>query len=87
MMLDQAGICASSGSACMSGSLDPSHVLTAMAFPADEARGALRLSLGRTTSDADVAAAIPRLVGAVERLRSGSAALTADALDALGMQA
>ena len=87
MTLDLEGLCCSTGSACTTGSLEPSHVLTAMAFPADEARGALRLSLGRTTSDADVAAAIPRLVGAVERLRSGSAALTADALDALGMQA
>ena len=55
--LDLAGLCCSTGSACTTGSTEPSHVLTAMGYPDDEARGALRLSLGRVTTDADVDAA------------------------------
>ena len=51
------GCACSTGTACTTGSTEPSHVLTAMGYPADEARGALRLSLGRTTTDADVEAA------------------------------
>jgi cysteine desulfurase len=54
LALDLAGIAASTGSACSSGSAEVSHVLAAMGYPADEARGALRLSLGRTTTDAEV---------------------------------
>ena len=50
--LDMAGICASSGSACTSGAQEPSHVLTAMGIPRRDAVGHLRLSLGRSTSDA-----------------------------------
>src|SRR5208282_6820167 len=46
MLLDQAGICASSGSACTTGSLDPSHVLTAMGLSAARARSSIRFSLG-----------------------------------------
>lgn len=63
--LDLHGICASSGSACSSGKVEPSHVLSAMGVPAARAAGALRLSLGRQTSDADVdhvLAVLPRLV-------------------------
>lgn len=56
--LDLEGVAVSTGSACTSGSGDASHVLTAMGYPDEEARGALRLSLGRTTSEADVDAAI-----------------------------
>ena len=52
--LDLEGVCCSTGSACTTGSTEPSHVLTAMGVPDEEARGALRLSLGRTTSDADI---------------------------------
>jgi cysteine desulfurase len=52
--LDLAGVAASTGSACVSGSNEVSHVLTAMGFPEEEARGALRLSLGRTTTQAEV---------------------------------
>jgi cysteine desulfurase len=66
--LDLAGIAISTGSACTSGSTEPSHVLAAIGYPADEARGALRLSLGRTTSEADVeaaAAAVPRAVAEI----------------------
>jgi cysteine desulfurase len=54
LALDLDGIAASTGSACSSGSTEISHVLAAMGYPADEARGALRLSLGRTTTDAEI---------------------------------
>ena len=54
LALDLEGIAASTGSACSSGSSEVSHVLTAMGYPADEARGALRISLGRTTTEAEV---------------------------------
>jgi cysteine desulfurase len=66
LALDLEGIAVSNGSACTSGSSDPSHVLTAMGYPADEARGAIRLSLGRATSDADIDEAV-RVVPAVLR--------------------
>jgi cysteine desulfurase len=75
--LDLEGICCSTGSACTTGSMEPSHVLTAMGFPDEEARGALRLSLGRTTTDADVERAAELIPGAVDRLRQGTAALSA----------
>ena len=52
--LDLQDIAASVGSACTTGSLEPSHVLTALGIPAELARGSLRLSLGRTTTDADI---------------------------------
>ena len=54
LALDLGGIAASTGSACSSGSDEVSHVLTAMGYPVEEARGALRLSLGRTTTDSDI---------------------------------
>ena len=66
LALDLEGIAVSNGSACTSGSTDPSHVLTAMGYPPDEARGAIRLSLGRTTTDADIDEAV-RIVPAVLR--------------------
>ncbi len=66
LALDLEGIAASTGSACSSGSRDVSHVLAAMGYPADEARGALRLSLGRTTTDAEIDEAA-RVVPAVLR--------------------
>jgi cysteine desulfurase len=55
--LDLAGLACSTGSACVSGSTDVSHVLTAMGYPEDEARGALRVSLGRTTTATEIDAA------------------------------
>lgn len=67
--LDQMGVAASSGSACTSGSLEPSHVLTAMGFPHEVAHGSLRLTLGKenTVEDVDyVLAGLPRIV---EKLR------------------
>ena len=67
--LDLAGIAASSGSACTTGSVEPSHVLVAMGVPLDLARGSLRFSLGRGNTDADVDRLIEVLPGIVERLR------------------
>ncbi len=66
--LDLEGLACSTGSACATGSTEVSHVLTAMGYPDEEARGSLRLSLGRTTSDEEVetaAAIIPRVVDAL----------------------
>ncbi|MDZ7678972.1 MAG: cysteine desulfurase family protein [Acidimicrobiales bacterium] len=69
-MLDQAGVAASAASSCSSGALDPSHVLAALGVPRDRARGSLRLSLGATTTDAEVDHAVDAIVHAVDRLRS-----------------
>src|SRR5439155_5251447 len=69
VLLDEAGVCASAGSACASGALEPSHVLAAMGVPREEAAGALRLSLGPTTTEADVDAAAAAVIDAVGRLR------------------
>ena len=69
LLLDQAGICASSGSACTSGSLEPSHVLRAMGVPFTCAHGSVRLSLSRYTTDAEVDHVIATLPGIIERLR------------------
>ena len=80
MALDLAGIAASVGSACTTGSTEVSHVLTAMGYPDEEARGALRLSLGRTTTDAEIDEAsvtVPRVVGS---MRTGAVAVAADPL-------
>jgi cysteine desulfurase len=70
LLLDQAGICASSGSACTSGSLEPSHVLRAMGIPFTFAHGSIRMSLSRYNTDADVDAVIATLPGIIQRLRS-----------------
>ena len=59
----------STGSACTSGSTEVSHVLTAMGYPADEARGALRLCLGRTTTDAEIDEAVRVVPAVIARLR------------------
>ena len=71
VLLDEAGVAASAGSACASGAMEPSHVLTAMGMPRDLALGSLRLSLGPTTSDADVDLALKVVPEAVARLRAG----------------
>ena len=66
LLLDDKGICASSGSACTSGSLDPSHVLLAIGRPHEVAHGSLRLSLCEENTEADVEAilkAVPEIVG------------------------
>jgi cysteine desulfurase len=67
--LDLAGVAASSGSACASGSPTPSHVLTAMGYSPQEALAALRLTLGRENSEADVDFVIEKLPAIVARLR------------------
>ncbi len=67
--LDFEGICASSGSACTSGSLEPSHVLLAMGIPAEVAHGSLRLSLGKQNTDKDVDKILEVLPPIVEKLR------------------
>jgi cysteine desulfurase len=67
--LDLHGVAASSGSACTSGSLEPSHVLVALGLPPTRAAAAVRLTLGRGTSEADVAYALDALRDVVTRLR------------------
>lgn len=67
--LDLADVAASSGSACSSGSLDPSHVLAAMGLGREQAQGAVRFSLGISSNEADVKAAITATRDAVDRLR------------------
>jgi cysteine desulfurase len=69
VLLDRAGICASAGSSCASGASEPSHVLAAMGVPRLAARGALRLSLGSTTTGADVDRALACIPGAVAQVR------------------
>jgi len=79
MKLDLEGLAASVGSACTTGSAEPSHVLQAMGYPDDEARGALRLSLGRSTTEEEVAMAVelvPRMIAAA---RAGAAELARSA--------
>lgn len=72
IMLDQKDICGSSGSACTSGSLDPSHVLLAIGLPHEIAHGSLRLTLSDETSKEDIDYVIEQLKGIVGRLRSMS---------------
>ena len=67
--LDMAGIAASSGSACTTGSEEPSHVLKAMGVPIEEARGALRLTLGNENTVEDVDYVLDVLVATIEKLR------------------
>ena len=68
--LDFASICASSGSACSSASLEPSHVLIAMGMGADLAVGSIRLSLGKDNTGADAEAVVEALPDVLERLRA-----------------
>ncbi len=70
--LDFEGICASSGSACTSGSLDPSHVLLAIGLPHELAHGSLRLSLGDFNTDEEVEKVIEVLPGIIQTLRNYS---------------
>ncbi len=78
--LDLGGVAASVGSACTTGSTEPSHVLTALGYPDDEARGSLRLSLGRTTTDAEVDEAVEIVPRVIAGSREGAAVLAADPL-------
>ena len=68
--LDFAGVCASSGSACSSASLEPSHVLLAIRRSADLAQGSLRITLGRDNTDEDVDYLLSVLPGIVGKLRA-----------------
>lgn len=72
LLLDAHGICASSGSACTSGSLDPSHVLLAIGLPHEKAHGSLRISLGYQNTEAEVDKLIELLPPIVQRLRDMS---------------
>ncbi|MDX2119949.1 MAG: aminotransferase class V-fold PLP-dependent enzyme, partial [Gemmatimonadota bacterium] len=76
MLLDQAGISASGGSACATGAVEPSHVLSAMGIPAALARGVLRLSLGRETTAEDIARVLTVLPQVVDRARGAAGALS-----------
>jgi cysteine desulfurase len=78
--LDMEGIAVSTGSACTTGSTEPSHVLTALGYPDEEARGSLRITLGRTTTDADVAQAASIIPAAIERIRAAGSAIARDPL-------
>ncbi|WP_224981753.1 cysteine desulfurase NifS [Geomonas agri] len=72
LLLSEKGICASSGSACTSGSLEPSHVLRAMGVPFTCAHGSIRFSLSRFTTDDDINAVITELPPIISRLRAMS---------------
>lgn len=72
IMLDMEGIAASSGSACTSGSLDPSHVLLAIGLPHEIAHGSLRMTLSEETTKEDIDFTVDKIKGIVERLRSMS---------------
>lgn len=72
IMLDMHGICASSGSACTSGSLDPSHVLLAIGLPHEIAHGSLRLTLSEDTTQEELDFVVDRIKEIVEKLRSMS---------------
>ena len=72
ILLDQKGICASSGSACTSGSLDPSHVLLAIGLPHEIAHGSLRLTLSEETTQEEIDVTVEALKNIVERLRAMS---------------
>lgn len=72
ILLDMAGICASSGSACTSGSLDPSHVLLAIGLPHEKAHGSLRLTLSEETKKEEIDYVVDKLKEIVDRLRGMS---------------
>ena len=72
MWLDMAGICASTGSACSSASLDPSHVLLSMGVPHEKAHGSIRLSITHETTDEDIDYIIETLPPIIEKLRNMS---------------
>ncbi len=72
ILLDMAGICGSSGSACTSGSLDPSHVLLAIGLPHEIAHGSLRLTLGHETTQEEIDVTVDRLKEIIVKLRDMS---------------
>jgi cysteine desulfurase len=74
LLFDKEGLCCSAGSACSSGSINPSHVLTAMGVSRDEARASLRFSLGRTTTEAEIDRALEIIPGVIAKLRAAQPA-------------
>lgn len=74
-LLDEADVCASAASACASGAMEPSHVLLAMGVEREWSAGALRLSMGHTTTAADVERTVQVVTAAVERIRTAAARL------------
>ncbi len=72
LLLDANGICASSGSACTSGSLDPSHVLLALGLPHEVAHGSMRLTISDETTDEDIDYILETVPKVVERIRGMS---------------
>ncbi|MDR1773543.1 MAG: cysteine desulfurase NifS [Clostridioides sp.] len=86
LLLDMLGIAGSSGSACTSGSLDPSHVLLAIGLPHEIAHGSLRLTIGEFTTDEDIDYILENLPSVIERLRSMSP-LYSDAIKSGKIQA
>jgi len=71
VLLDDAAVCASAGSACASGAVEPSHVLAAMGVGKAEALTSLRFSIGRTTTEAEIDTAVTAVASAAVRLRAG----------------
>jgi len=78
--LDLAGVAVSTGSACTTGSTEPSHVLSALGFPDEEARGSLRISLGRITTEQEIGEASLIIPAEMGRLREAQASIAADPL-------
>ncbi len=72
LLMNEFGICASSGSACTSGSLDPSHVLVAMGIPFTRAHGSIRFSLSKYTTEAEIDYVVEKLPPIIQRLRDMS---------------
>ncbi len=72
LLLDMNGVAASSGSACTSGSLDPSHVLLALGIPHEKAHGSIRFTLGETNTKEDIDFVIEKMITIVERMRAMS---------------
>src|SRR5206468_8715973 len=70
VLLDEAGVCASAGSACASGAMEASHVLGAMGLSLAQSLGSVRLSLGATTTEADIDLALKTIPDAVAALRA-----------------
>jgi cysteine desulfurase len=68
LLLDRDGVCASAGSSCASGALEPSHVLSAMGLPVDLARASVRLTVGWPTTEAEIDEAVAVITAGVERL-------------------
>jgi cysteine desulfurase len=75
LMLSERGVCASGGSACASGSIDPSPVLKAMNLPPERAHGSVRFSLSRETVESELDCAVEIIAGVIDRLRRSMASL------------